>query len=228
MKNNNMLVVFGTRPEAIKLVPLIKALLHSQKFDLKICVTAQHREMLDSVLEEYGIIPDYDLDIMNPGQSLDYLTSSIVREVGKILDELKSSTWRDLEVGGKFTKNDKLSFISDDMLIVGCDIGSETHYARAIDTRGRELSRKVLEFNNDAEGFQKAKDWSVDLAVVHGKKQIVLGLEPTGHYWFCLAAWMVSNGISVVQVNPYAVKQCYCRRFITESYRTCLSVNYRL
>ena len=93
------------------------------------------------------------------------------------------------------------------MLIVGCDIGSETHYARAIDTRGRELSRKVLEFNNDAEGFQKAKDWSVELAAVHGKKQIVLGLEPTGHYWFCLAAWMVSNGISVVQVNPYAVKQ---------------------
>ena len=131
----------------------------------------------------------------------------LVRKVNKILDELKSSTWRDLEVGGKFTKNDKLSFISDDMLIVGCDIGSETHYARAIDTRGRELSRKVLEFNNDAEGFQKAKDWSVDLAAVHGKKQIVLGLEPTGHYWFCLAAWMVSNGISVVQVNPYAVKQ---------------------
>ena len=51
------------------------------------------------------------------------------------------------------TKNDKLSFISDDMLIVGCDIGSETHYARAIDTRGRELSRKVIEFNNDIEGF---------------------------------------------------------------------------
>lgn len=88
MKNNNVLVVFGTRPEAIKLVPLIKALLHSQKFDLKICVTAQHREMLDSVLEEYGIIPDYDLDIMKPGQSLDYLTSAIVCGIGKILDEL--------------------------------------------------------------------------------------------------------------------------------------------
>ena len=85
----------------------------------------------------------------------------LVRKANKILDELKSSTWRDLEVGGKFTKNDKLSFISDDMLIVGCDIGSETHYARAIDTRGRELSRKVLEFNNDTEGVQKAKDWSV-------------------------------------------------------------------
>lgn len=45
------------------------------------------------------------------------------------------------------------------------------------------------------------------LAVAHDKKQIVLGLEPTGHYWFCLATWMITNGISVVQVNPYAVKQ---------------------
>ena len=45
------------------------------------------------------------------------------------------------------------------------------------------------------------------LAAENGKKQIVLGLEPTGHYWFALAAWMISNGISVVQVNPYAVKQ---------------------
>lgn len=93
------------------------------------------------------------------------------------------------------------------MLILGCDIGSETHYVRAIDTRGRELSRKALAFDNNAEGFQKARDWAVQLAAANDKKQIVLGLEPTGHYWFCLAAWMVSNGISVVQVNPYAVKQ---------------------
>ena len=120
---------------------------------------------------------------------------------------MKSFTWRDLETQGKFSKNEKLSFISDDMLIIGCDIGSETHYARAIDTRGRELSKKALAFGNDAEGFQKTRDWAVQLAAANDKKQIVLGLEPTGHYWFCLAAWMVANGISVVQVNPYAVKQ---------------------
>ena len=58
--------------------------------------------------------------------------------------ELKSYTWRELETNGKFAKNDKLSFITDDMLIVGCDIGSETHYIRAIDIRGRELSRKAF------------------------------------------------------------------------------------
>jgi transposase len=120
---------------------------------------------------------------------------------------MKSSTWKDLEVGGKFDKNAKLTFISDDMLIVGCDIGSETHYVRAIDTRGRELSSKAFQFSNSAEGFRSAKAWAIKIAAEHGKKQIVLGLEPTGHYWFCLAAWMVTNGISVVQVNPYAVKQ---------------------
>lgn len=124
-----------------------------------------------------------------------------------VKSNLKASTWHELETRGKFAKNDKLSFINDDMLILGCDIGSETHYVRAIDTRGRELSKSAFKFSNSAEGFQSAKEWAVQLAAIHDKKQIVLGLEPTGHYWFCLATWMISNGISVVQVNPYAVKQ---------------------
>lgn len=132
---------------------------------------------------------------------------AVLQKADEIMKNLKAQTWRELETRGKFSKNDKLSFISDDMLIVGCDIGSETHYVRAIDIRGRELSKNAFSFNNDAEGFRKARDWAVGLAAENDKKQIVLGLEPTGHYWFCLAAWMVSNGISVVQVNPYAVKQ---------------------
>ena len=131
----------------------------------------------------------------------------ISRRIAEIQDSLKASTWKELETKGKFTKDDKLTFITDDMLIIGCDVGSETHYARAIDLRGRELSRNPFSFRNDSDGFQSAKQWALDLAARHQKKQIVLGLEPTGHYWFCLAAWMVSNGISVVQVNPYAVKQ---------------------
>lgn len=131
----------------------------------------------------------------------------LVKKAEAIRQELKAHTWRELETKGKFDKNDKLSFISDDMLIIGCDIGSETHYARAIDIRGRELSQKAFSFSNTAEGFAGAKAWMLELAAVNGKKQIVLGLEPTGHYWFCLASWLVANGISVVQVNPYAVKQ---------------------
>ena len=66
----------------------------------------------------------------------------LCKRIEDVEKELKSYTWRELETNGKFAKNDKLSFIKDDMLIVGCDIGSETHYIRAIDIRGRELSRK--------------------------------------------------------------------------------------
>ena len=131
----------------------------------------------------------------------------LLKKAEVIRENLKASTWHELETSGKFDKNAKLSFISDDMLILGCDVGSETHYLRAIDTRGRELSKSAFPFSNNSEGFKAAKEWAVKIAAEHDKKQIVLGLEPTGHYWFCLATWMVSNGISVVQVNPYAVKQ---------------------
>jgi transposase len=131
----------------------------------------------------------------------------ILAKVEAIKSNLKASTWHELETKGRFTKNEKLTFISDDMLILGCDIGSETHYVRAIDARGRELSKSAFPFSNTLEGFQSAKDWAVKIAAANDKNQIVLGLEPTGHYWFCLTTWMISNGISVVQVNPYAVKQ---------------------
>lgn len=131
----------------------------------------------------------------------------LVKKADAVMQDLKAHTWHELETKGKFDKNAKLSFINDEMLIIGCDIGSEMHYARAIDTRGRELSRKAFAFSNTAEGFASAKAWMLELAAANDKKQIVLGLEPTGHYWFCLTAWLVANGISVVQVNPYAVKQ---------------------
>lgn len=111
----------------------------------------------------------------------------INQKIQLIEKELKASTWRELETRGKFAKNDKLSFISDDMLIVGCDIGSETHYIRAIDVRGRELSKGAFEFSNTVEGFMNAKAWVLDLAAPNDKKQIVLGLEPTGHY--CAHIW---------------------------------------
>lgn len=131
----------------------------------------------------------------------------ILRKVEEIKSALKASTWHELETNGKFDRNDKLTFISEDMLILGCDIGNETHYARAIDTRGRELSKSAFSFSNTEEGFKSVLDWALKLAAENEKHQIVMGLEPTGHYWFCVATRMVNNGISVVQVNPYAVKQ---------------------
>ena len=131
----------------------------------------------------------------------------IIAKAEAIKNNLKASTWRELETKGKFDKNAKLSFVSDDMLILGCDIGSETHYARAIDARGREFSQSAFSFSNSLEGFQSLLDWGTKIAAANDKKQIILGLEPTGHYWFCLAAWLIGKGVSVVQVNPYAVKQ---------------------
>ena len=131
----------------------------------------------------------------------------LLRKAEEIKSALKASTWHELETNGKFDKNDKLTFISEDMLILGCDIGSETHYVRAIDTRGRELSKSAFSFSNTEEGFKSVLDWALKLAAENEKHQIVMGLEPTGHYWFCVATWMVNNGVSVVQVNPYAAKQ---------------------
>lgn len=92
------------------------------------------------------------------------------KKIEVVEKELRSYTWRELEANGKFAKNDKLSFITDDMLIVGCDIGSETHYIRAIDVRGRELSRGAFEFSNTSEGFENAKAWVLALAAKHDKK----------------------------------------------------------
>ena len=110
----------------------------------------------------------------------------IIAKAEAIKANLKASTWHELETRGKFDKNDKFSFVSDEMLILGCDIGSEVHYVRAIDTRGRELSKSAFFFSNTAEGFESMIDRSTKFTTENDKKQIVLGLESTGHYWFCL------------------------------------------
>jgi len=84
-----ILVTFGTRPEAIKMFPVVFALRETGQFDVRLAVTAQHREMLDSVLAMAGITPDIDLDLMQPGQSLDALSARIVTRFGEALDALK-------------------------------------------------------------------------------------------------------------------------------------------
>jgi len=73
-----VLVVLGTRPEAIKMAPLILKMRVVQGLDVKVCVTAQHRQMLDQVLNLFGIVPDWDLDLMQPGQDLtDIMTRAL-------------------------------------------------------------------------------------------------------------------------------------------------------
>ncbi|MCH7628744.1 MULTISPECIES: non-hydrolyzing UDP-N-acetylglucosamine 2-epimerase [Novosphingobium] len=76
-----VLTVFGTRPEAIKMAPLVKHLAAADGFDARVCVTAQHRQMLDQVLRLFDIVPDYDLDIMKPGQTLSGITSEILTRI---------------------------------------------------------------------------------------------------------------------------------------------------
>ena len=95
----------------------------------------------------------------------------LIQKANEILENLKAHTWKELETHGKFSKNDKISFITDDMLIVGCDVGSDTHYARAIDTRGRELSKRPFEFSNTEEGFKSVKEWLGKLSARNGKTQ---------------------------------------------------------
>ena len=83
-----ILLIFGTRPEAIKMAPLVKEFQkHPDAFDTKVCVTAQHREMLDQVLGFFDIKPDYDLDLMKPGQNLYGLTATIIESLKPILEE---------------------------------------------------------------------------------------------------------------------------------------------
>jgi UDP-N-acetylglucosamine 2-epimerase (non-hydrolysing) len=82
-----VLTVFGTRPEAIKMAPLVKALAGAANIESRVCVTAQHRQMLDQVLELFEITPDYDLNIMKPGQTLSGITSEILTRIEPVLTE---------------------------------------------------------------------------------------------------------------------------------------------
>jgi UDP-N-acetylglucosamine 2-epimerase (non-hydrolysing) len=85
-----LLLIFGTRPEAIKMAPLIKAFQKSHKeFETRICVTAQHRKMLDQVLDFFEIMPDYDLNLMRPGQNLFQLTADIITELKPVFEDFR-------------------------------------------------------------------------------------------------------------------------------------------
>src|SRR5690606_15502385 len=88
MKKKN-LIVFGTRPEAIKMAPLIKAFEPEQEFETRVCITAQHREMLDQVLDFFEIKPHYDLNLMRPNQNLYTLTATIIESMKPVLEDFK-------------------------------------------------------------------------------------------------------------------------------------------
>ena len=84
-----VMTVFGTRPEAIKMAPLVKELQKREEIETIVCVTAQHRQMLDQVLEAFDVTPDYDLDIMKAGQTLSSITADVLMKLEETLKECK-------------------------------------------------------------------------------------------------------------------------------------------
>ena len=84
-----VMLVFGTRPEAIKMCPLVNELKKRKNIETVVCVTGQHRQMLDMVLDTFNVVPDYDLSIMKAGQTLFDITSNILGKIGEVLDEVK-------------------------------------------------------------------------------------------------------------------------------------------
>ena len=88
------------------------------------------------------------------------------------------------------TLNKKIEQVTDKTLVVGVDIGSDKHYARAILARGYEVSKKPFEFTNTRDGFEKFVNWSYHLAAENQLTKIFVALEPTGHYWFNLADYL--------------------------------------
>ena len=105
------------------------------------------------------------------------------------------------------TQNAKIAAITEKTLIIGIDVGSETHFARAFDWRGYEFSRKPLEFSNTGEGFETFRAWIDELKEKHGMDKVMPGMEPTGHYWFNLGKFLQDHGMTPVHVNPHHVKK---------------------
>lgn len=105
------------------------------------------------------------------------------------------------------TQNAKIASITEKTLIVGIDIGSESHYARAFDWRNYEYSDGAFEFSNSESGFSAFKAWMDEIADKAGKDVVIPGMEPTGHYWFNLGNFLQDNDMRPVHVNPHHVKK---------------------
>jgi len=105
------------------------------------------------------------------------------------------------------TQNAKIEAITEKTLVLGIDVGSEMHYARAFDHRGIEYTKKPFKFSNTEAGFMALQAWILDLKEKHEKDKVVPGMEPTGHYWFNLGKFLQDNEMKPVLVNPHHVKK---------------------
>ena len=106
-----------------------------------------------------------------------------------------------------YTQNKKIAQVTDATMVVGIDIGSQMHYARAFDNRGRELTKRVFSFKNDLEGFNSFYLLTETLRRGNDKADVMIGCEPTGHYWFAFAKYVQNHQMKLVMVNPFSVKR---------------------
>ena len=106
-----------------------------------------------------------------------------------------------------YNQNEKIEQVKEETLVIGVDIGSGDHYARAFDYRGREVSKRVYRFSSDLEGFNGFYEWSQINSKKAGKTEILVGCEPTGHYWYTFEKYLREHEIKLVFVNPFAVKR---------------------
>ncbi len=106
----------------------------------------------------------------------------------------------------KNNQNEKILQITDKTIIVGVDVASDTHHARALDFRGIELG-KLIKITNDVQGFLRFKVWVNELKLKHNKNVVLIGMEPTGHYWLNFAQYLKDLGMKIVLVNPFHVKR---------------------
>jgi transposase len=106
----------------------------------------------------------------------------------------------------KYNQNSKILQVTESTLVIGVDIAKKEHYARAFDWRGIELD-KVISFKSTYQGFKRFEEWAEELAAKYCKDKVIVGLEPTGHYWYTFAQEILTQGFMVVQVNPYHVKK---------------------
>ena len=92
-------------------------------------------------------------------------------------------------------------------MVIGIDVRSGERYAWAFDNRGYEFSAKTFKFSNSAQDFSEFKPWAEELKKKHGMEEVRPGMEPTGHYWFCLGEYLTKIGMTPVMVNPHHVKK---------------------
>ena len=121
--------------------------------------------------------------------------------------EKEGATWKTLEVGKRFTQNDKIAMISADTLVVGVDIACNKFNWRAFNNQGIELTTRAVENPMSREGIDSCICSLRELAVLNDMKHIVAGIEPTSHYWFNLYRELIAQGVTVVMVNGFAVNR---------------------